>query len=94
MTRVDDLVRRMCPNGVEFRPLGTVGTWYGGGTPSKQKPEFWTDGTIPWLSPKDMGRPIVAETEDYITEAAVLGSATKLVPANSVALVVRSCATR
>jgi type I restriction enzyme S subunit len=37
-----------------------------------------------------MGRPIVETTEDYITEAAVAGSATKLVPANSVALVVRS----
>lgn len=37
-----------------------------------------------------MRRTIVVETEDYITEAAVRGSATKIVPANSVALVVRS----
>lgn len=37
-----------------------------------------------------MGRPIVVTTEDYITEAAVKGSSTKLVPANSVAIVVRS----
>lgn len=37
-----------------------------------------------------MGRPIIDATEDYITEAAIRGSSTKLVPANSVALVVRS----
>jgi len=90
MSRIDDLIGVHCPRGVQFRELRAIGTWYGGGTPSKQKPEFWTGGTIPWLSPKDMRRTIVVETEDYITEAAVRGSATKIVPANSVALVVRS----
>ena len=90
MSRIDDLIAELCPDGVEFRPLRDVGDWYGGGTPSKHRSEFWKSGTIPWLSPKDMGRPIVETTEDYITEAAVTGSATKLVPANSVALVVRS----
>lgn len=90
MSHVGDFVREQCPSGVEYRTLGSIGTWYGGGTPSKVKPEFWTNGTIPWVSPKDMGRRVVDSSIDMITEAAVEGSATKLVPATSVAMVVRS----
>lgn len=90
MSRIDDLLARYAPNGVRFEPLGNVGRWYGGGTPSKGRADFWENGTIPWVSPKDMGRHVVEVTEDYITEAAVAGSATKMVPANSVAIVVRS----
>ncbi len=90
MSRIDRLIAERCPDGVEFEPLADIGEWYGGGTPSKDKLEYWQDGTIPWISPKDMGDPIVEATEDYITETAIKGSATKLVPANSVAIVVRS----
>ena len=75
---------------VEWKTLGEIGTWYGGGTPSKSHPEYWENGTIPWISPKDMGRPIIDSTEDYITEDAVKNSSTKLVPSNSIAMVVRS----
>jgi len=76
--------------GGNLMALRDVGTWYGGGTPSKSRQEFWHDGTIPWISPKDMGGSIVEATEDYITVAAVQSSATKLVPKEAVALVVRS----
>ncbi|MGB6095974.1 MAG: restriction endonuclease subunit S [Comamonas thiooxydans] len=75
---------------VEWKTLGDLGTWYGGGTPSKTNPAYWEDGIIPWISPKDMGQPIVTATEDYITEAAIKESSTKLIPANSIAIVVRS----
>ena len=87
---MDDLVEELCPDGVTFERLADIGDWYGGGTPSKDRLEYWTDGTIPWLSPKDMGKPSIEATEDYITETAVARSATKLVPRNSVAIVVRS----
>ena len=70
--------------------MGEIGTWYGGGTPSKSQSEFWENGTIPWVSPKDMRNPIVDSSEDYITEEAIKNSSTKLVPANSIAIVVRS----
>ena len=75
---------------VEWTTLGEIGTWYGGGTPSKSNDEYWENGTIPWISPKDMGRPIIDSSEDYITEEAVKNSSTKLVPANAIILVVRS----
>lgn len=71
-------------------PLKDVGVWYGGGTPSKSNQSFWSDGTVPWLSPKDMGTDTLAGTSDKITESAVAGSAVKRVPAGSVAMVMRS----
>ncbi len=70
--------------------LGEVGEWLGGGTPSKSNSSFWTDGSIPWLSPKDMGPEMLTDTQDHITASAVSGSATKLVRAGSVAVVMRS----
>ncbi|MCX4789383.1 restriction endonuclease subunit S [Streptomyces sp. NBC_01221] len=78
------------PAGWARAPLGELGEWFGGGTPSKKRPEFWTDGTLPWLSPKDMGPDVLAATQDLIHKSALDESAVKLVPAGSVALVVRS----
>lgn len=71
-------------------PLKDVGRWFGGGTPSKSNASFWTNGTIPWLSPKDMGAEVLTGTQDHVTDEAVDGSAAKLVPAGSVAVVTRS----
>ncbi|HMT85618.1 MAG TPA: restriction endonuclease subunit S [Arachnia sp.] len=90
MSHIDELIAELAPNGVKFKNLGTVGKWYGGGTPAKTKPEYWSGGTIPWVSPKDMGKWILDSTIDTITEAAIKGSATKLVPPTSIAMVVRS----
>ncbi|RKN10125.1 restriction endonuclease subunit S [Streptomyces radicis] len=78
------------PPGWARATLGELGEWYGGGTPSKKRPEFWTDGTIPWLSPKDMGPDVLVATQDLIHESALDDSPVKLVPAGSVAVVVRS----
>ncbi len=71
-------------------PLGKVGRWFGGGTPSKANPKFWTNGKIPWVSPKDMKCDIILDAQDHITPEAVAHSATNLVESGSVLLVVRS----
>lgn len=78
------------PDGWRTMTLDEVGTWFGGGTPSKSRPEFWDGGTVPWLSPKDMGETRLSGTRDKITDAAVSGSAVRMVPAGAVAFVVRS----
>lgn len=70
--------------------LQDLGDWYGGGTPSKSRPDYWTGGSIPWLSPKDMGPEVLDSTEDTVTASAVTGSSVRLVPSNAVAVVVRS----
>jgi type I restriction enzyme S subunit len=73
-----------------FLKLSEVGTWRGGGTPSKANPAFWSGGTIPWVSPKDMKQPKLSAAQDFITESAVESSATNLVASGSVLLVTRS----
>jgi type I restriction enzyme S subunit len=70
--------------------LGALGTWMGGGTPSKANAAFWTNGTVPWVSPKDMKVAVIGNTEDKVTAAAVEGSSTKYVPEGSVLMVMRS----
>ncbi|GAA2082887.1 hypothetical protein GCM10009840_19110 [Pseudolysinimonas kribbensis] len=45
---------------------------------------------MPWLSPKDMGDEVLVQTRDHVTAAAVDDGRAKVVPAGSVAVVVRS----
>lgn len=62
---------------------------YGGGTPSKSHPEYF-EGDIPWISPKDMKSDVIKDSIDHITEDAVKNSSAKMVPTNSVLMVIRS----
>ncbi len=63
--------------------LGDLVDIKGGGTPSKSMPEYW-GGTIPWASVKDFKGGILEITEDYITDLAVRGSSTNVIPAGSI----------
>ena len=78
------------PRGWTEAALGEIGIWRGGGTPSKANSSFWSGGEIPWVSPKGMKRPIIDDSEERITGAAVEGSATQLIPEGSVLIVTRS----
>lgn len=73
----------------DTKRLKFVVSTFGGGTPNTGKPEYW-NGDIPWVSPKDMKRDFIDSTEDYLTEVGVAESATKIVPVDSVLIVVRS----
>jgi type I restriction enzyme, S subunit len=70
-------------------PLRYLVKFISGGTPDKGNSDFWTGGTIPWVSPKDMKVDRINDSEDHITEAALDGSATQLAPTGSVLVVVR-----
>jgi type I restriction enzyme S subunit len=72
-----------------FSRLGEVVKITGGGTPSRARPEYF-EGSIPWLTPKDMRGDYIRDTEEHVTEEAVASSATKLVPADSLLVVVKS----
>jgi type I restriction enzyme S subunit len=61
----------------------------GGGTPSRDIAVYFT-GTIPWLTSKDMRGDYIFDTQEHVTDAAVANSATQLVPAGSVLVVVKS----
>jgi type I restriction enzyme S subunit len=72
-----------------FKLLGEVARITGGGTPSRSRPDYF-EGSIPWLTPKDMRSDYIWHTEEHITEGAIRDSATKLVPAESILVVVKS----
>ena len=69
--------------------LGDAVKITGGGTPARARPEYFR-GNIPWLTPKDMRGEYIWDTQEQITDEAILNSATKLVPADSVLVVVKS----
>lgn len=73
----------------EVKRLKRVVQFQGGGTPAKDHLEYW-QGEIPWVSPKDMKVSVVVDTEDKITTDAIRESATRLIPAGAVLIVVRS----
>jgi type I restriction enzyme S subunit len=61
----------------------------GGGTPKKSNEEYFT-GDIPWVTPKDMKKLYVNNSKIKITKNAVDESSAKLIPKNSILMVIRS----
>ena len=64
-----------------FSEIGSVtSAVVGGGTPSRSNEEYW-DGTIPWVSVKDLIAPVLSDTQEHISEKALKESASNLIPA-------------
>lgn len=63
---------------------------YGGGTPPKSHPEYYEDGNIPWVSSKDMKTDVLYDSQIHINQLGVDNSTAKMVPTNSVIIVIRS----
>ena len=67
--------------------IADIGTVVGGATPSTKKPENYENGTIPWITPKDLagfsGR-FISRGERNITEIGLNSCSTQLMPKNSV----------
>ncbi len=61
---------------------------YSGGTPSKAKKEYW-EGELPWFSAKDMKAEDLFDSEDHISEQVPETTTLKLLPKDTVAIVVR-----
>lgn len=70
--------------------LASLGKWQGGITPSKSDSRYWTDGDIPWLASMDISDESTDEIRGRVTEAALRETSLKIVPAPSVAVVMRS----
>lgn len=72
-------------------PLGKLsGKTYGGGTPSIDKPDYWS-GNIPWFQSSDLSEQGIgpAVPNRHISQEAVLQSSAVQIAANSVAVVTR-----
>src|ERR1051326_2245605 len=75
------------PQSWEVKSVGDVCKLISGGTPSKANTTFW-NGTIPWVSPKDMKQSRLYDAEDHISQTG-LDEGSRLVPAGSVFVVIR-----
>ena len=78
------------PKGWATAPLAVCGTWYGGSTPSKFNDAYWSEGTIPWISPKDMKVLRLSDSEDHISTLALQETNVKAFPPGTVLIVIRS----
>jgi type I restriction enzyme S subunit len=76
------------PTTWRYVALGNFGSWGSGATPSKTRADFWKEGTVPWVSPKDMKVSLIGDSQDYITDLAVQSGAT-IVPPSTILFVVR-----
>ncbi|MBP9943083.1 MAG: restriction endonuclease subunit S [Desulfomicrobium sp.] len=57
----------MIPKGWNVKPLGELVTARSGGTPSKNKLEYW-GGAVNWFTAKDLKAPLLRESELKLTE--------------------------
>ena len=62
----------------------------GGGTPSMKHPEYYENGTIPWLKSGDVKTHIVESGVLNITEVGLANSSARMVPEGSIIVVTRS----
>ncbi len=69
--------------------LSSIGRISGGGTPSRDNPEYWGED-IAWVSSKDVKSAYISDAKEYITDRGLKESSTKLVDPGSVIMVVRS----
>lgn len=63
---------------------------YGGGTPSKNISSYYEDGTILWVTPKDMKYKYISDSQIKITTQGLSNSSVKLIPIGAILMVLRS----
>lgn len=67
--------------------ISDLGTVVGGSTPSKAKPEYYTERGIAWITPKDLSinkSKFVARGENDITELGLKNSSASIMPEGTV----------
>lgn len=70
------------------KELGTIANVVLGGTPSRARPDYWTDGTIPWLNSGAVNASRIVQPSELITTEALANSAAKLMPSGATLLAI------
>ncbi|CAG9294966.1 restriction endonuclease subunit S [Celerinatantimonas diazotrophica] len=78
----------MVPEGWDVKPLADIAQVTSGGTPSRKKPEYWLNGTVPWIRTTEVQNCVLTpeDTQEYISELGLKNSSAKIVPAGAVLL--------
>ena len=84
MSRIDDLMEELAPEGVQFKTLGDISIKVSsGGTPASGRSEYY-GGTIPWLRTQEVNYTDITSTGMTITEEGLGSSSAKWIPAHCV----------
>ena len=59
---------------------------YSGGTPDKNRQDYWLGGTIPWLNSGAVNDGLISEPSTFITEGGFANSSAKWVPSGSLVM--------
>ena len=76
------------PTGWETSTIGAKLQTVLGGTPSRAKPEYWTDGTVAWINSGKTNEFRIIEPSEWITKEALENSATKILPRRTTVLAI------
>jgi type I restriction enzyme S subunit len=68
------------PQSWEVVRLGDVAKLQSGGTPARNKPEYWTAGDIPWVKTGEIDYRVIRTAEERITREGLANSAAKVFP--------------
>ena len=66
--------------------LKWVSKIYSGGTPSRNEPDYWKNGNIPWLNSGTVNQFMITTASEYITEKAFKSSSAKWITENSLVI--------
>lgn len=98
LQQLDDLVKSVFlemfgdpvrnEKGWDTIPFNKIGKFVSGGTPSKNRDDFWR-GSFPWVSPKDMKTEKIIDAIDHISESVFQETTLKRIAPNHLLIVVR-----
>ena len=71
------------PESWEVAKVGDFAKIQSGGTPTRDVPENWIGGTIPWVKTGEIDYCIIKDTEEKITPVGLSNSAARLYPAGT-----------
>ncbi len=66
------------PQGWKWKSLGEIANTSSGGTPSRNKKEYWESGNIKWLKSGELNDGYIDFIEENITEEAIKNSSAKI----------------
>lgn len=69
---------------MQLLKLGQIFKITSGGTPSRENPDFYNNGTIPWIKTGDLKQQYIGEGSEFITQLALEKSSAKVFPIGTV----------
>ncbi|MBZ0233267.1 MAG: restriction endonuclease subunit S [Deltaproteobacteria bacterium] len=79
-TRFKQTVIGEVPEAWQVIPLAQAATVGNGSTPSRQRVDYWSGGTVPWLPTGKVNDRVIQEADEFVTEKALSECPIRLLP--------------